>query len=155
MMQKVNCYCQSGKSFKTCCQPFLSGTSTPSIPEQLMRSRFSAFCTKNIDYLIATHHISKRQPNESELLLKTMNETQWLGLRIVAAKKPKNHQGNVEFIAFYKSDGFGQLHENSRFIREGDQWYYLGGQMLEPYKLSRSEPCFCGSQKKYKRCHGK
>ncbi len=154
-MQKDNCYCQSQKPFKACCHPFLSGKSNPRTPEQLMRSRFSAFCTKNIDYLIATRHVSKRQPNESELLLRTMNENQWLGLRIVVANKPANNQGNVEFVAFYKSDSIGQLHENSSFAREEGLWYYLDGQMLEPYKLSRNEACFCGSQKKYKKCHGK
>ncbi|MCK5098393.1 MAG: YchJ family protein [Desulfobacteraceae bacterium] len=156
-MKKNNCYCQSDKSYKECCQPFLSGTSFPHTPEQLMRSRFSAFCTKNIEYLVATHHPSMRQPDEADALLKTINQTQWLGLKILKAKKikPDQTKAYVEFVAFYKTDKIDQLHENSRFILENDQWYYLDGQILEPLKFSRNEPCWCGSKKKYKKCHGK
>jgi SEC-C motif domain protein len=156
-MAKHNCYCQSGKPFTTCCQPFLSGSSLPVSPEQLMRSRYSAFCTKNIEYLIKTHHPSMRMPDDKETLTKTIKQTQWLGLKILKAEKLKSGSPEawVEFIAFYQIDTVGQLHENSRFIHENDQWYYLDGQILAPVKFSRNEPCWCNSQKKYKRCHGK
>ncbi|MCP4020981.1 MAG: YchJ family protein [Desulfobacteraceae bacterium] len=154
-MQKNNCYCQSNKPFQSCCKPFLSGASKPGTPEQLMRSRFSAFCTKNIDYLIATHHPSKRQTNERGTLLQTIKDTQWLGLKIITAQKPNTDQGHVEFAAFYKAGDIGQLHEKSRFILEKHQWYYLDGEILEPVKIRRNEPCWCGSLKKFKKCHGK
>ncbi len=128
------CYCQSNKTFKKCCRPFLSGMSLPHSPELLMRSRFSAFCTKNIEYLVATHHPSMRQPDDADVLLKTINQTQWLGLKILKAEKPKPEpeqtEAFVEFIAFYKTDKPGRLHENSRFILENGKWYYIDGQML-------------------------
>jgi SEC-C motif domain protein len=61
----------------------------------------------------------------------------------------------VEFAAFYKNSKIEQLHENSKFIYENGQWYYLDGILLDPIKITRNEPCWCGSIKKYKKCHGK
>ncbi|MCK5311747.1 MAG: YchJ family protein [Desulfobacteraceae bacterium] len=155
-MQK-QCYCQSDKPYEKCCRPFLSGASLPDTPEQLMRSRFSAFCTEDIKYLISTHHPSMRQPNEADALSTTIKQTKWLGLKILKAKKSKTDETEayVEFAAFYHDGKIGQLHENSRFIKDNNKWYYLDGKILKPHKCSRNEPCWCGSQKKYKKCHGK
>ena len=37
-------------------------------------------------------------------------------------------QGVVEFVARYKIGGKAhRLHETSRFVREGEQWFYLEG----------------------------
>ena len=79
-------------------------------------------------------------------------QTQWLGLKIIN-HKPSAKTATVEFIAFYQDNPIGQLHEQSRFIQEDEQWYYTDGDILEPIKLSRNEACFCGSGKKLKRCH--
>lgn len=154
---KALCYCGSQKRYKECCFPFISGNLKPDTPEQLMRSRYSAFCIKNVEYLISTHHLSKRQPNEREVLMQTIHETQWLGLKVLKTNKGQINQGfgYVEFVAVYKNIKIEQLHENSKFIYENGQWYYLDGVILDPIKISRNEPCWCGSRRKYKRCHGK
>lgn len=148
-----NCYCGNKTGFKDCCSPFLSGKIKPETPEQLMRSRYSAFCTNNVGYLIHTHHPSKRQINEHKVLQQTINTTTWLGLNVIKTQIEKD-VGYVEFAAFYKNDKAGQLHENSRFIHENGQWYYFDGAILDPVKFSRNGPCWCGSGKKYKKCHG-
>ena len=124
-------------------------------PEQLMRSRYTAFCRKNIDYLIATHHPSKRRADDRATLAHTINETEWLGLKIIRAETGEREEiGVVEFAAFYQRNGLGQLHERSEFIREQNCWYYMQGEILDPIKLGRNEPCWCNSGKKYKKCHG-
>jgi len=155
--KKANCYCGSQKPYEVCCFPFISGSLKPEIPEQLMRARYSAFCIKDIEYLISTHHPSKRQLNEREIMAKTIHETQWLGLKVLKTDKCQINQGfgHVEFAAFYKSIEEGQLHEKSKFIYENRQWYYLDGVTLGPLKFGRNEPCWCGSMKKFKKCHGK
>ena len=154
---KTACYCGSKKNYEDCCYPFLSGNLKPETPEQLMRSRYSAFCIKDVEYLFSTHHPSKRQLNERELLAQTMRDSQWIGLKILSTDESQIDQriGFVEFVAFYKSKEEGQLHENSKFIREKDIWYYLDGVTLESLKFGRNEPCWCESGKKYKKCHGK
>jgi SEC-C motif-containing protein len=158
MNLKKMCYCQSGNSFETCCGPFLSGNKRPRTPEALMRSRFSAFCTRNVQYLISTRYPSKREPDESKKLAETMAGTTWLGLAVIHAPEPAagDDIGFVEFAAFYQAAGeVGQLHESSRFMIENGQWYYLDGKMLGPVPMGRNAPCFCNSGKKYKKCHGK
>jgi SEC-C motif-containing protein len=121
-----------------------------------MRSRYCAFCRGHVAYLLATHYPSKRQPHEAQTLQDTINETEWLGLTVLKAPPPKQTDtiGLVEFAAFYKRGDFGQLHERSQFIKENGRWYYLQGELLAPLTLKRNDLCWCGSRKKYKRCHG-
>jgi SEC-C motif-containing protein len=157
-MKETACYCGSQKNFRECCHPFLIGALKPETAEQLMRSRYSAFCTKNIEYLFSTHHPSKRDPNEMESLSRTAREIQWLGLIVLKTGKdsvdPKIE--SVEFAAFHKTkNNLGQIHENSRFIHEHGQWFYLDGDPLAPLEFGRNDPCWCGSNKKFKKCHGR
>ena len=122
-----------------------------------MRSRYTAFCTANIDYLIATHHPTQRQANDRQTLAQTIADTRWLSLRVLGSDRSKEAVGvgTVEFVAFYQSQGnFGQLHERSQFIRQDNRWYYHRGTSLDPISLGRNDPCWCGSGKKYKKCHG-
>lgn len=123
-----------------------------------MRSRYTAFCIKDTEYLISTHHPSRRQANERDLLTNTIQDTQWLGLKILKTEMdPVDTQiGFVEFAAFHKTQNTnGQLHERSKFIREAGNWYYLDGEFMDPLVFGRNEPCWCGSNKKYKKCHGR
>ena len=154
---KALCYCGNQKYYNECCYPFISGSLKLETPEQLMRSRYSAFCIKDIEYLISTRYPSKQEINEREVLAQTINETQWLGLKILKTNQGQINQGfgYVEFVAFYKNNKIEQLHENSKFIYENGQWYYFDGVILEALKFARNELCWCGSKKKYKRCHGK
>jgi len=107
--------------------------------------------------LILTHHPSKQRHNEREILAQTIHKTQWLGLKILKTGNDHTSRniGYIEFIAFYKNIEIEQLHENSKFIHENGQWYYFDGILLEPVKIGRNEPCWCGSMKKHKKCHGK
>ena len=150
------CPCGSGNLYQACCQPYLASESHPSLPEQLMRSRYTAFCKGNIDYLIATHHPSKQRTDDRPTMAMTIAETTWLGLRVLKSNGTQAiGVGSVEFVAFYQSkSGLGQLHEKSEFIWQEGRWYYLQGTLLEPIPIGRNDPCWCGSGRKYKKCHG-
>lgn len=151
------CPCGSGNLAIACCLPYLAGEAVPATPEQLMRSRYTAFCHGAVDYLIDTRHPTQRRPDDQQTLAQTIAETEWLGLRVLAteAKPATPNQGFVEFVAFYRSQGhFGQLHEKSEFRRQDARWYYLQGVILAPIPFKRNDPCWCGSGKKYKQCHG-
>ena len=59
------CPCSSGEVYGACCGRFLgefaaSGTLTAPAPEQLMRSRFTAFATGDAAYLLASEHSPAR-----------------------------------------------------------------------------------------------
>lgn len=121
-----------------------------------MRSRYTAFCQGNIDYLIATHHPTQRRIDDRMTLRQSIQTTTWLGLTIVAAEQgqPKDDVGTVEFVAVFQTDGVQQLHERSQFVKQNGRWFYLRGEILPPWVPKRNEPCWCGSGKKFKQCHG-
>jgi SEC-C motif-containing protein len=122
-----------------------------------MRSRYTAFCLGNIDYLIVTHHPTHRSPDSRRTLTATIQRVTWKGLTILhsEAGQPADKTGLVEFVAIYQEDGrTAQLHERSRFRQQRGRWLYLEGDTLPPLKPKRSEPCWCGSGKKFKQCHG-
>ncbi len=48
------CPCKSHATYDQCCKPFHDHKSTPQTPEQLMRSRYSAYALSKIDYIIET-----------------------------------------------------------------------------------------------------
>lgn len=118
-----------------------------------MRSRYSAYCHNEAQYLFSTHQSENLKLADIQ---QTIDQTQWLGLTIVHSKQGTKYDavGWVEFIAFYQDDGIKQLHENSYFTKSGEQWLYISGDQLPPVKLKRNDPCFCASGKKYKKCHG-
>jgi len=73
-------------------------------------------------------------------------------------------EGFVEFRAvFSEAGGEDMAHtERSRFVKEGDRWYYVDGLLPTPVtyrreeeKVGRNDLCPCGSGKKYKKCCGK
>ena len=119
-----------------------------------MRSRYSAFCVGDINYLLTTLHPDYRADDDMSALQRTIQQTNWLGLKIIQLK-PGLEIATVEFVAFYTAQPFEQLHELSRFKKEAGQWLYTDGDLLPAVKLSRNENCFCNSAKKYKKCHGK
>jgi SEC-C motif-containing protein len=56
MPDEPTCPCGSGDAFVRCCGRFCNGGQSASTAEELMRSRYSAFVTRNVDYLLATWH---------------------------------------------------------------------------------------------------
>lgn len=146
------CPCNNAKPYQACCQALHDGQLTASSAEQLMRSRYSAFVMGNIAYLIATLHPEKQRADDEIILRQTIEQTHWLGLNIISDNTSGN-TATVEFVAFYQDEPIGQLHERSHFIHENKQWFYVDGEILDPIKLSRNDPCFCGSGKKIKKCH--
>ena len=151
------CPCGSQRLFSTCCEPYLRGTQVAPTAEALMRSRYTAYCQGNIDYLIATCHPTKRTLSDRLTLSKSVKNTTWLGLTIVDTDhgQPQDNEGVVEFVALYQAGEVGQLHERSRFTQQKGRWFYLEGDRLPPLEPKRNEPCWCGSGRKFKQCHGK
>ena len=124
---KNQCPCGSSKDYKLCCGRYIDEGGIPETPEQLMRSRYTAYTMNNNSYLLATWHSSTRPVSlsaENELPVK------WVELTIVRATDAKKDDTNavVEFIARYKLNGKGeQMQEVSEFVREAGRWFYLNG----------------------------
>ncbi|PHM72816.1 YchJ family protein [Xenorhabdus sp. KJ12.1] len=147
------CPCGSSLSFAHCCGPYLDNHRTAPNAESLMRSRYSAYVTKNIDYLIATWHPDCKAETWRSEIEQSFVGVEWLGLNVISADKGlHNDEAYVEFSACFIEQAKQDrqlIHERSRFLRIGQHWFYIDG--IRP-QTGRNDPCPCGSGKKYKKC---
>ena len=123
------CACNSQKLFDVCCGRFLSGNEKDKTPEQLMRSRYSAYALGNHgEYLLRTWFPATARGLTAETL--SQRNCDWLGLEIVD-KEQTGDQGMVEFKAGFRDEsGVRQvMHEKSVFQRIGGSWLYVGGEV--------------------------
>lgn len=156
MLIDTPCPCGQTRPYGECCGPLHRGDRAATTAEELMRSRYAAFCRGEVDYLIRTWHPDQRSGLSRRSLEETCKGTRWQGLRIldVVPGGPTDDTGVVEFEARYEG---GVLHERSRFVREMGLWYYVDGTTTERAAAraqGRNELCACGSRKKFKRCCG-
>jgi len=158
-----SCPCGSGRDYKDCCGPFLAGKANPSTAEELMRSRYSAYAKKAVDYIIGTCLIDEEHGIDEEGTKKWAEKSTWLGLTILNTEKggASDEEGMVEFKAGYILDGLKENHHEKGYFKKKDgKWLYLDGEIIpetirrEGPKVGRNDPCPCGSGKKYKKCCG-
>lgn len=94
-----------------------------------MRSRYTAYTMENEAYLLNSWHSSTRPPS---IMAENEPPTKWVELSVMHAVKPGSTDitATVEFTARYKLNGKAeQMHEVSEFVKEGDRWFYLKGQV--------------------------
>jgi SEC-C motif domain protein len=159
----ANCPCGSNKPFNECCEPFLSGRANAPTAESLLRARYSAYASANIDFIERTIHSSTSAEFNRESARKWAEESQWHGLEIlktVDGKEPDS-VGTVEFIATYSQKDEEVKHQEiATFRKEAGAWTFVDGRMsYQPFrreqkKIGRNDLCHCGSGKKYKKCCG-
>lgn len=118
------CPCGSRKPFQDCCEPFLNGEKFPETPEQLMRSRYSAYATLNTAYILETTHPKTRKYYSAKAIREWAEQSTWIGLEVLEAK-----DNTVKFVAHYlDAEKIPQQHrEYSMFKQEGGHWYFVDG----------------------------
>jgi len=155
------CPCCSGVAFERCCEPYLNHRDTPSTPEQLMRSRYTAFSQINIDYIQETMRGAALTHFSFQDSKHWAEQSTWLRLEVVDAPEPQGDRAVVEFKAYYSLSGIEKcLQERSIFQRVDSRWYYIASEktrlsdhaQVQKKKPGRNDPCVCGSGKKYKKC---
>lgn len=145
------CPCGSGKTEAACCDRFIEGDKLPDTPEELMRSRYTAYVRLKLNYIAATMKGPAANHLNAEEALQWASQLTWLGLEVLSTQA-KGNLGWVEFKAYYEERGEKCcLHERSQFRLEERRWYYIDGHRPKN-RISRNEPCPCGSLKKYKKC---
>jgi SEC-C motif-containing protein len=125
------CPCGSGTAYALCCGPALAGERDAATAEELMRSRYTAFATGDVDHLVRTWH-----PRTRPEVLELDPSTTWTGLTVVRTERgaAADDEGVVEFVAGFEEPSAangraatGRLHELSRFARRAGRWVYLDG----------------------------
>ncbi|MFD1211919.1 YchJ family protein [Arthrobacter sp. GCM10027362] len=116
------CPCGSGGSYGACCAPFHRGEADPATAVALMRSRYTAFCFGDADYLLRTWS-GQTRPASVEL----DPARHWTGLEILRTVRggEADMLGTVQFRACYRLRGVEQeQREVSTFVREDGRWVY-------------------------------
>lgn len=146
------CPCGSGRPYEVCCEPLIRGEAQATTPEELLRSRYSAFALNEVDYVLATQIEQDRQAVEG-----WSSTAKFTALRILR-QDVGEEQAVIDFEADYESKGEKHLHkERSLFkLMEGRWLFTKGGGVpaVAAVKIGRNDPCSCGSGKKYKKCCG-
>lgn len=149
----TNCPCCSGLSYDECCAPLIQQQTSAKTPEQLMRSRYTAYNQANINYIANTVRGKAALGFNPVASKQWATEVKWLALTVLRSFMKDQTTGFVEFVARYQENNqIHLIHELSEFHLIADRWYYIDGE-LRP-KPNRNEPCPCGSHKKFKRCCG-
>lgn len=124
-----------------------------------MRSRFTAHVARDYAYLHRTYLPTARQPYRPEE--EAGEPLAWSRLVIHRHEPGRNpDHAYVEFSAFFRNEsGEYPMEERSEFLREKGQWLFARTLRSGPApvrstapKISRNDPCPCGSGKKYKHC---
>ena len=122
------CPCQSGKKAKKCCAPILKGRPAPT-PEALMRSRYTAYATGNVNYIMkTTHPDGDHYREDKDAWLDDINvfcrECSFNGLKVENAET----QDTKGWVTFHANISRGNedlsFTERSFFVLENGQWLY-------------------------------
>jgi SEC-C motif-containing protein len=114
-----------------------------------MRSRYSAYCLGDVNYLQATTHDHTWSDEELKFIQDWADNSFWQHLEIIDFSDDM-----VEFKAYYIFDGKQHMHhEKSTFLKVNDMWKYVDGEIYEDkVNFTNNQKCICQSGLKYKRC---
>lgn len=89
-----------------------------------MRSRYSAYATVAVDYLLQTTHPATRKYYAAKAIREWAEQNTWMKLEIIAVTAT-----TVTFKAYYlNAENLPEVHsEHSTFRQEKGVWYFVEG----------------------------
>lgn len=124
--------CHSKLPYEECCKPFHKAQAVPETPEQLMRSRFSAYALALPEYVMDTTHPDGENWEEDAKewrgsILSFSNKTDFAGLEVLEIEVDEDADlGWVTFSANLRQMGEDvPLNERSLFERVDGRWLYV------------------------------
>jgi SEC-C motif-containing protein len=130
-----DCPCGSGAAYAACCAPLHRGEREAPDAATLMRSRYAAFVTRDVDHLWRTlhpdHEDRSRPPDEVRRALRdACTENKYLGLRVLDVSPPDaNGVARVLFAArIFRRGRDASFVECSEFEHDGTGWRYVRGE---------------------------
>lgn len=161
----MKCPCTSGKDYASCCEPILTRKQKAATAEQLMRSRYTAYATGNVEWIVESQSPDGRAFVDRKATEEWSRRATWHRLEVVETKDggAGDSEGFVDFKAYYTiADEDITHHEVASFRKEDGEWFFVDGIEVKPRPFKRfdrkvgpNEPCPCGSGKKHKKCCGK
>lgn len=132
LSKNAPCVCGSGRKAKGCCGAVLDGAPAGTA-EALMRSRYTAYATGDVAYIMRTTHPASphAEPDRETWSrgIRAFSEgTRFVGLE-VELTATSGETAVVQFYARLERDGVDvSFRERSRFERREGQWLYLDGE---------------------------
>ena len=152
------CPCDTGLMYEECCAKYHNGAHVPNAIS-LMRSRYSAFSLSLADYLVDTLYPASRSDDELAQIQLSFAGTHWESLVITDHKDGDQEDAEVSFQVTYSVNAERlSFAETSRFKRDLNKWFYVDGKLSTSTPtpaLKRNDVCWCLSEKKFKKCHGR
>ena len=136
------CPCSSGLRYRECCARYHRGEAEAPDAEALMRSRYSAFALREVEYLWRTlhpEHPDRARPKE-ELLreLRAVASGHKYPRLHVLDRRPPDDTGAAVVLFYARVFEKGKdrsFVERSEFRHDGTGWRYLSGEALAPGAL--------------------
>lgn len=125
------CKCGTNKNYLDCCGAYITNAKLPDTPDQLMRSRYTAYATCNVEYIENTMYGNALIGFDLKDTARWAKNIVWTNLKILNSSFESKDKGFVEFKAYYvESNQPGILHEKSEFQRKSGKWFYVDGIIL-------------------------
>jgi len=109
------CTCGSKAVYRECCEPFHNRKASPGSAEEALRSRFSAICKGEVDYLLSTDHRPKTLEDPEQMkrdMTYTVKNFKYSGLKILE-QEPGSSDAEQKIKFQYKSRK--EFKEKTRF----------------------------------------
>jgi len=132
------CACGKGPTYAECCQKYHEAMEVTGPPSELVNARYTAFCYRMPDFLMATTdpHGAEYQPDEGRWkkdLLQFMDTLEFQKLTVESEEVGtgvEDGSATVTFRATYvpkRSLSITDAVETSKFVRSEGRWLYSSG----------------------------
>lgn len=122
-----SCPCGTTKTYLNCCGLFISGKQVPMTPEELMRSRYTAYTKAKIHYIVDTMKEPASSGFNISEAFRWAKEVTWKKLEVISSQTTED-KGLVEFKAYYTFKNKPTImHELSEFSLIDGRWFYVNG----------------------------
>ena len=119
------CPCGSKLKYKKCCQTYHKGVN-PQNALTLMKSRYSAYVSRETMYIIKTTHWENPQYSEDK---KSWNRELQDFCKNTTFTKLEICDFTYDTVTFKAYTEQGVLHEKSNFVKIDGKWLYLDGEI--------------------------
>ncbi|PTL81292.1 YchJ family protein [Vitiosangium sp. GDMCC 1.1324] len=136
------CPCSSGLRYRECCARYHRGEAEAPDAEALMRSRYSAFALREVEYLWRTlhpEHPDRSRPKDEVLReLRAVASAHKYPRLQVLDRQPPDATGTAVVLfhaRIFEKGKDRSFVERSEFRHDGTGWRYLSGEALAPSAL--------------------
>lgn len=131
------CPCGSAQVYSNCCAPYHKGELLPPSPLAVLRSRYTAFCWRNVGYVIESTHPTCRDYQEDRIAwAKSLDKNgmfdsyEFVNLNVMNEEGGEEGEAFIDFQVKLRSIESGEettVAEKSRFLKEDGKWTYASG----------------------------